>query len=52
MKGSDDMLTKASDYKGVIIFYLLLIIILFALGYQSRVYNSQLETDYVITDNQ
>ena len=47
MKGSGDMLEKASDYKGVAIFYLLLVIILFVLAYQSRVYNRGLENDQV-----
>jgi len=47
VKGSGYMLEKASDYKGVIIFYLLLVIILLVLAYQSRIYNNQLENDEV-----
>ena len=41
------MLEKASDYKGVVLFYLLLGLVLLALAYQSRIYNNQLENDNV-----
>jgi len=47
MKGSGYMLEKAADYKGVAIFYLLLVLILFALAYQARIYNDNIENDDV-----
>jgi len=47
------MLEKAANYKGVVIFYLLLILVLLALAYQSRIYNDQLDSNNVnITMNQ
>jgi len=42
MKGSGKMLSKIADYKGVIVFYLLLGLILLTLSYQSKIYDSRL----------
>ena len=49
MKGSGNMLLKVADYKGVIIFYLLLGLFLFALSCQSRLVDMQASSNEINT---